>query len=231
MAERMKGLLPLAASVGILSILWTWVALNFTFHWVSDGDLGNGLELPANLHLIVPAAFVAWAMYFAAGGDNEAARKVAIANVFGAVGALAVMFGAAELADLPDFWGIALLVGVFAGVLVVLGSLGDWFFIPATFGAFASVFFWWIATGLDKWAPGGGGSGNSVEALGDPATAGAGAFGGVISTPYGWVFASILVTLTVGVGLGMLSTRLAALLTPKPRAVTPEAPPKARAVA
>jgi hypothetical protein len=54
-------------------------------------------------------------------------------------------------------WGIALGVGVFAVVLVTCGGLGDWFFIPGTFGAFASVFFWWIATGLDNWTPGGGG--------------------------------------------------------------------------
>ena len=231
MAERMKGLLPLAVSVGILAFLLTWVALNFTFHWVTDGDLGNGLELPANFHLIVPAAFVAWAMFFAAGGDNEAAKKVAIANVFGAVAAFVVLWGAGELADLPDFWSIALLVAVMAAILVVLGGLGDWFFIPGTFGAFASVFFWWIATGLDKWAPGGGGKGNSVEALGDAATAGAGAFGGVISTPIGWVFVSILVCLTIGVALGMLSTRLAALFTPKPKVVAPEPPPAGSAVA
>ena len=231
MAERMKGLLPLAAAVGILAFIWTWVALNFTFHWVTDGDLGNGLELPANFHLIVPAAFVAWAMFFAAGGDNEAAKKVAIANVFGAVAAFVVLWGAAELADLPDFWSIALLVAVTAAILVVLGGLGDWFFIPGTFGAFASVFFWWIATGLDKWAPGGGGKGNSVEALGDPATAGAGAFGGVLSVPIGWVFVSILLSLTAGVGLGMLSTRLAAVFTPKPRAAASEVPPAGSAVA
>ena len=231
MADRMKGLLPLAAAVGILAFVWTWVALNFTFHWVTSGDLGNGLDLPASFHLILPAAFVSWAMYFAAGGDNTAARKVAIANVFGAVAALIVMWLGSEIAGLPDFWGIALGVGVSAAVLVALGALGDWFFIPGTFGAFASVFFWWIATGLDKWAPAGGGVGNSVKALGDPATAGAGAFGGVISTPYGWVFLNILVTLTIGVGLGMLSTRLAAALTPKPRAAASEVPPAGSAVA
>lgn len=230
MGERMKGLLPLATAVGILAFVWTWVALNFSFQWVTDGDLGNGLHLPSNFQLMVPAAFVSWAMYFAAGGDGAGARKVAIANVFGALGALAVMWLSPALADLPDFWAIALGVGVFGALLVLLGGLGDWYFIPATFGAFASVFFWWIATGLDNWAPGGGGVGNTVKALAHPATAGAGAFGGVISTPYGWVFVSVLVTLTLGVGLGMLSTRLAALLTPKPRAVAAEAP-RSRAVA
>jgi hypothetical protein len=231
MAERMKGLLPLAAAVGILAFLWTWVALNFSFHWITDGDLGNGLDLPSNFQLMVPAAFVSWAMYFAAGGDGAAARKVAIANVFGAVAALVVMWLSPAIADLPDFWGIALGVGVLAAVLVTFGGLGDWFFIPGTFGAFASVFFWWIATGLDNWAAGGGGVGNTVKALAHPATAGAGAFGGVISTPYGWVFVSVLVTLTLGVGLGMLSTRLAALLTPKPRAAAEAPPPRRSAVA
>ena len=73
MAERMKGLLPLAAAVGILAFVWTWVALNFSFHWLTDGDLGNGLDLPSNFQLMVPAAFVSWAMYFAAGGGFRSA--------------------------------------------------------------------------------------------------------------------------------------------------------------
>ena len=129
---------------------------------------------------------------------------------------------ASAMADLPDFWSIALWVGVAAAVLVLLGALGapHWYFIPATFGAFASVVFWWLATGLDGWADKGGGVGNSVKALGDPATAGAGAFGGVLSTPYGWVFVDVLVTLTIGVHLGALSTRLAAALTPKEKPVS-----------
>jgi hypothetical protein len=222
MAERMKGTLPLALSVGVLAFLWTWGALNFTFHWVTSGDLGNGLSLPANFHVMVPAAFVSWAMFFAAGADNLAAAKVAIANIFGAVAALLVIVVASDIAGVPDFWTLGLGVGLAALVLVVLSALGDWYFVPATFAAFASVFFWWTATGLDKWAPGGGGTGNDVAALKDPATAGAGAFGGVLSTPYGWVVVDVLVTLMIGVVLGMLSTRLAAVLTPKPRA-TPSA--------
>jgi len=213
MAARMKGLLPLALAIGVLAFLWVEVALNFTFHWVTDGDLGNGLALPHTFHLVVPAAFVAWGMFFAAGGDNAAFKKVAIANVFGAVTALLMMILASATAGLPDFWGISLWVAVMATVLVLLASLGDWYYIPATFAAFASVVFWWLATGLDGWAENGGGVGNSLTALGDPATAGAGAFGGVLSTPYGWVFVNVLVTLTIGCLLGAASTRLAAAFT------------------
>lgn len=227
MAARLKAFLPLTLVIGVLAFLWCEFALNFSFHWVSDGALGNGLDLPASFHLVVPAAFVAWGMFFAAGGDNGALGKVASANVFGAVAALVMIFLAKESAQLPDFWGISLWVGVTAAVLVLLGALGDWYFIPATFGAFASVVFWWLATGADGWAPGGGGAGNSVAALGDAKTAGLGAFGGVISTPYGWVFVNILVSLSCGAVLGWVSAKLAAAITPKERparAETREAP-------
>ncbi len=215
MAARMKGLVPLAVTIAVLAFIYVEVALNFTFHWVTDGDLGNGLDLPKNFHLVVPAAFVAWGMFFAAGGDNAAFTKVAVSNVFGAVAALIMIILASATADLPDFWGISLWVALMAMVLVLLGALGDWYFIPATFGAFASVVFWWLATGLDGWADKGGGVGNSLKALGAPATAGAGAFGGVLSTPYGWVFVNVLVTLTIGALLGLGSSKLSAAVGPK----------------
>ena len=224
MAARLKGFLPLALVIGVLAFLYVEFALNFSFHWVTDGDLGNGLELPTNFYLVVPAAFVAWGMFFAAGGDNAAFAKVGIANVFGCAAALIMIILANATADLPDFWGISLWVGVMAGVLVALAALGDWYYIPATFGAFASVVFWWLATGLDGWAQNGGGVGNSVEALGDPATAGLGAFAGVLSTPYIWVSINILVTLTIGVALGLASAKIAAAITPKERVAVREKP-------
>ena len=215
MSVRVKGLVPLALAITVLAFLYVEFALNFTFHWVTDGDLGNGLELPKNFHLVVPAAFVSWGMFFAAGGDNAAFSKVSIGNVFGAVAALIMIVLASATAGLPDFWGISLWVALMAGLLVLLAALGDWYFIPATFTAFASVVFWWLATGLDGWAEKGGGVGNSVSALGDPATAGAGAFGGVLSTPYVWVFINVLVTLMIGCLLGVASQRISAAVTPK----------------
>jgi hypothetical protein len=217
-AERMKGLLPLATAVAVVAFVYVEFALNFTFHWVTDGDLGNGLSLPASFHLVVPAGFVAWAMFFALGGNGEALRRVSIGSAFGCGAALLVFAFVTVTKGLPDFWAISLGVAVAAGALVVLGGLGEWFSIPMTFAAFASCVFWWIATGLDGWADHGGGIGNSVAALGKPATAGAGAFGGVISTPYGWVAVNVFATLLIGALCGLASARLAGVLTPKPAA-------------
>jgi hypothetical protein len=216
MAGRMKGLLPLAIAVAVVAFVYVEVALNFTFHWVTDGDLGNGLSLPKSFHLVVPAGFVAWALFFVLGGNREAIRRVSIGSAFGCAAALLMMLFVASTKGLPDFWTISLGVAVAAGILVILGGLGEWYVIPVTFASFACCVFWWIATGLDGWAANGGGVGNSVQALGKPATAGAGAFGGVISTPYGWVAFNTFVTLLVGCLCGLASARLAAALTPKP---------------
>ncbi len=218
MGARAKAITPLAVVIGVLSFLWTEFSLNFTFQWVTDGPLGNGLELPKQFHLILPTAFIAWGMFFAAGGDNAAFGKVLTACIFGTVAALITMPLAFRTADLPDFWGIALWVGIFAFLLVMVLVLGDWYYVAGTFPAFAAVFLWWIATGLDGWAPNGGGVGNSVEALGAPGTAGLGAFAGIISTPWAWVWFNTLITLVCGCILGLLSGKLAAAFTPKPKA-------------
>lgn len=214
MSERLKGTIPLAVAVGILAFLWLEISLNFSFHWVTNGDLGNGLALPASLHLVAPAAFISWAMFFAAGADGSAAAKVAFGSAVGSAAALCLMYVAPAVADIPDFWGIALTASVIAAAVVLASSFGTFYFAPAVFGGFAAVVFWWMATGLDGWAPDGGGVGNSVEALSKPETAGAGAFGGVLSTPVEWVFVSVLLSLVAGVVLGQGSVKLAALLTP-----------------
>ena len=214
MTTRLKAAVPLALVIALLAFAWVEFSANFAFHWVTDGDLGNGLSLPGSFHLIIPAAFISWGFFFAAGADMSALRKVAIASVVGTLGALFVMALAPEFADLPDFWGIALTVAIAAFLVVMASALGDWFYVPGVFGAFAATVFWWVATGLDNWATDGGGIGNSVAALGDPATAGAGAFGGVLSTPYAWVWINILVTLLFGCALGLLSVKLTAMITP-----------------
>ena len=215
MGARAKAITPLAVVIGVLSFLWVEFALNFTFHWVTDGDLGNGLALPKNFNLVLPVAFIAWGLFFAAGGDNAAFGKILVASIFGTVAALITMPLSFKTADLPDFWGIALWVGVFAFVLVMVLILGDWYYVAGTFPAFAAVFLYWIATGLDGWAANGGGVGNS---LADPAKVGTGAFGGVLSVPWAMVWLDTLVTLVCGCILGILSAKLAGALTPKPKA-------------
>jgi hypothetical protein len=212
MSERLKGVFPLAAVIGVLAFFYVEFTLNFTFHWVTDGDLGNGLSLPSNFHLIAPAGFVSWGFYFAAGTGMDGAKKVAASSVVGSVAALIVM-ATAQTAELPDFWGISLWVGITAFLAVMVVAGGDWYYVPAAFGAYASVIFWWFATGLDNWNPGNG-SGTGLDAL--AADPGAGAFGGVLSTPYGYVWLNILVTLFLGIIMGLLSTTITGAITPTP---------------
>ncbi|MDA3005352.1 MAG: DUF1097 family protein [Actinomycetota bacterium] len=219
MGARAKAIFPLALVIGVLSFLWTEFSLNFTFHWVTlaGSDTPGGVGIPQNFHFILPVAFISWGLFFAAGGDNAAFGKIFLASVFGTVAALVTIPLAYKTAAFPDFWGIALWVGIFAFILVMILIAGDWYYVAGTFPAFAAVFLWWIATGLDGWAPGGGGD-NTVESIvnGTPG-AGTGAFGGLISTPWAWVWFNVLATLIVGVILGIVSGKLAALLTPKPK--------------
>lgn len=216
MGARAKAIFPLAFVIGILSFAWTEFSLNFTFQWVTNdlGEAGGGVHQPENFHLILPTAFIAWGLFFAAGGDNAAFGKIFMATVFGTVAALVTMPLSFKTADFPDFWGIALWVGIFAFVLVMVLVAGDWYYVAGTFPCFAAVFLWWIATGLDGWSANGGGIDNSLEA----GKAGAGAFGGLISTPWGWVWFNTFVTLVCGTILGIVSGKLAAALTPKPKA-------------
>jgi len=230
MGARAKAIFPLAIVIGILSFAWTEFSLNFTFHWVTEGDLGNGLELPSSFHLILPTAFIAWGLFFAAGGDNAAFGKIFLAAVFGSVAALVTMPLSFKTAELPDFWGIALWVGIFAFVLVMVLVAGDWYYVAGTFPCFAAVFLWWIATGLDGWAPNGGGTSSTVDTIVGSLTqgilaegsagagAGFGAFAGILSTSWGWVWFNTFVTLVCGVILGIVSAKVAAVLTPKPKA-------------
>ena len=229
MGARAKAVFPLALVIGVLSFLWTEFALNFTFHWGAAGNLGNGLDLPKSFHLILPTAFISWGLFFAAGGDNAAFGKVFLACVIGSVAALITMGLSFKTADLPDFWGIALWVGVFAFLLVMILIFGDWYYVAGTFPAFAATFLWWIATGLDGWAINGGGIKSDVPTIvgsltqgilakdSAGATAGFGAFAGILSTPWQWVWFDTFVTLVCGCILGIVSGKITAAITPKPK--------------
>ena len=224
MGARARAIFPLALVIGVLSYLWTELSLNFTFHWNAVNIPGEGFDLPKNFMLILPTAFISWGLFFAAGGDNAAFGKIFLATVFGSVAALVTMPLAFKTADAPDFWGIALWVGIFAFVLVLILIAGDWYYVAGTFPCFAAVFLWWIATGLDGYVPNGGGIDNSLATLARGAAGGAGigAGAGLLSQPWAWVWLSTWVTLVCGIILGLSSAKVAAVITPKPRAA-PEA--------
>ena len=122
-------------AVALLTFAWVELWLNFTFHRFTDGDLGIGLALPSNFHLLAPAGFVSWAMFFAAGAAALAARKSLLASAIGATGGFLFMALAPQVACLPDFWGIAAVTGTISFTVAAASSLGDWYFAPGSSAA------------------------------------------------------------------------------------------------
>jgi hypothetical protein len=216
MSTRLKAVLPLTLSIGVLAFLASEVALNFTFHWVTvqDGVFGK-FGLPHDFHLVLPALFVTWGLFFLLGADRAALGKTAIAALTGSLGAGIAMYFGPMFAESPDFWGLALWIGITAAALIVLSTVvADDRFAPApAFACYASVFFWWIATGLDNFVPDGKGP-HTVAAVTSaitdkPLSAGTGAFGGLISMSWSAVVLSVFVSLVCGSLLGVASVKLA----------------------
>ena len=231
MATRLKAALPLTVSIGVLAFLASELALNFTFHWVTvqDGVFGK-YGLPQGVHLALPALFVSWGLFFLLGADNAAIGKTITAAATGAIGAGLAMWIGPMFAESPHFWGLALMIGVTAAGLIVLSTTveSDRFAPAPAFACYASVFFWWIATGLDNFVPDGKGP-HTVAALtaaitDKPLSAGTGAFGGLLSMSWTAVVISIFFSLVVGTLFGALSVRLAGLLTRS--APSPSSEPK-----
>jgi hypothetical protein len=216
MATRLKAVLPLTVSIGLLAFLASEVALNFTFHWVTVQNRVFGeYGLPQNVHLVLPALFVAWGLYFLLGANRAALGKTVIAAATGTIFAGIAMVVGPLFAESPDFWGLALWIGITAAGLIVLSTVvADDRFAPApAFCCYASVFFWWIATGLDNFVPDGKGP-RSAEAVtaaitDTPLAAGTGAFGGLLSMSWSAVLLSVFLSLVCGGLLGALSVRLA----------------------
>lgn len=214
MSSRIKALLPLAVAVAVLTFMWLEVSLNFTFHWVTDGDLGIGLSLPSNFHLVPLAAFVSWAVFFAAGATRRAFTTSALAVTIGAVGALVLMLVAPMVADLPDFWGIASVAAVIALVVILASAAGDLYFTLGVFGGFASVVLWWVRrawTGGPRTVAVSGTACRPSVTRRRPTAARS-----VASSRHRrCVFASSTVTLLCGCVLGIASVTLAGVLTPR----------------
>jgi hypothetical protein len=216
MSTRLKAVLPLTLSIGVLAFLASELALNFTFHWVTvqDGVFGK-YGLPQNLHLVLPALFVSWGLFFMLGADTAALGKTVTAALTGSLFAGIAMFFGPLFAESPDFWGLALWIGITAAGLIVLSAVvEDDRFAPApAFACYASVFLWWIATGLDRFVPDGKGA-HTVAAVtaaitNKPLAAGTGAFGGLLSMSWLAVVVSIFASLVVGTLFGLLSVKLA----------------------
>ena len=64
----------------------------------------EGLHLPSNFHLVIPAAFVSWGMFFALGADNAALRSTALNCLIGSVLALILFVFVDIVKGVPDFW-------------------------------------------------------------------------------------------------------------------------------
>jgi hypothetical protein len=216
MATRLKAVLPLTVSIGLLAFLASEVALNFSFHWVTaQNGVFGAYGLPENIHLVLPALFVSWGLYFILGADRAALGKTVTAAATGTIAAGVAMVVGPLFAESPDFWGLALWIGITAAGLIVLSTVTDSDrFAPApAFCCYASVFFWWIATGLDNFVPGGKGP-HTAEAVtaaitDKPLAAGTGAFGGLLSMSWAAVLVSVFVSLVCGSLLGALSVSLA----------------------
>lgn len=107
-----------------------------------------------------------------------------------------------NVAKFPNFWVLSVTALGLVFLRIIGMALSDLWYVPA-------------ATGLDRWSVGGGGPGNTTAALGDPTSAGTGAFGGVLSTPVIWVFVSVTVSVLAGCVLGLLHTTITAKITSK----------------
>lgn len=236
MSDRLKKTGPLALSIAIVAFLWSEFTLNFNLHWftVADGVFGK-FGLPQKFQLVLPATFVTWGLYFALGADRTALRKTAIACTTGTLGAVVIMTLGPSLAGLPNFWGIALAIALVGGGLELLATLSEDGLLSAApaFVCAASVLFWWFATGLDNYVPGGKGL-HTVAALElgltkHPLAGGTGALGGLISTPWSWVALSTFVSLLCGPVLGVVSRLIAAAPTRMSAASTQRMSPRVTA--
>jgi hypothetical protein len=226
MSTKLKLTAPLAITIAVIAFLYVEFAANFSFHWVTSGSLGpgSGLDMPAKFHLIIPAAFLTWGMFFVLGANTDAIKLVAINTLIGCGAALVLFIMVHAIKQEPDFWGISLSVAILAFVLVMASALSDLVNVPTIFVTFGGTVLWWLATGADGWFPGSNvahspaGLAAAAAGASKGLTAGQGAFGGVLSTPYGFVALNVAVTMLIGLLCGVVSARVAALITPTPEA-------------
>ena len=167
---------------------------------------------------MLPAIFVGWGLYFLLGANGAALGKTAIAAPTGT----RVRHDHDD--HRPGDGRRARLLGPRAvdrhhrgGARRALDHRRGRSLRPrAGVRCYASVFFWWIATGLDNYVPDGKGPHTAAAITraitNKPLANGTGAFGGLISMSWPWVGVSVFVSLVVGSLFGVVSVQLAGVL-------------------
>lgn len=116
----MSQLVALSLSIGVLGGIATFIFLSFMTHY------------------LIWAAFIAWACFFATGGNTDALKKTIICNIFGAicawVGAVLIVSAGGGAALNSVIVGATVLVLCLGAHISVLST------IPASVYGYASVF-------------------------------------------------------------------------------------------
>ena len=121
MGTKLKLTAPLAITIAVIAFLYVEFAANFSFHWVTDGSLGNGLDMPSKFHLIIPAAFLTWGMFFVLGANYAvygAAAAYYPSNIRGRGSGAAIAWGRLGAVIGPLIGGFLLQGGSSAGSVV-----------------------------------------------------------------------------------------------------------------
>ena len=159
-------------------------------------------------------------MFFVLGANNDAIKLVAINVVIGCAAALVCIVMVHAIKKFPDFWGISLSVGILAFVLVMSQcGLGPRQHSNDIRGLRRYVSL--VAGDRRRRLVRRSGDAHASRRRADARQgrwrpSGAGAFFGVLSTPYGFVVLNCFATMFVGLGFGVASARIAAVLTPSP---------------
>ncbi len=172
----MKSLTALSLSIGVLGGAATWLAL---------GPLAG--------IILIWAVFVAWATFFAVGGDNNALVNTIVCGIFGAICAWIAAFiilkvPMAESLGLPVWASIVVAITVF--VMCLAANIPALATIPASVLGYAGTFAFLLQT-PDKL---------SVENL-------------MSSVPANNALITIAASLVIGAIFGMVSGKLAGALT------------------
>lgn len=170
----MTSLVALSVSLGVLGAIATWLALS-----------------PLNGIILIWVVFIAWATFFATGGNTEALKNTIVCGIYGVILAwiAGLIIAGVPVAALGAVWP-AIVVGVTV-FLIALGAHVEWLStIPATVYGYASAFAYMLM-----------GNALNMDAL----------------TAANFVNPLVVITvsLVVGAVFGLLSGRLSEVLTKK----------------